>query len=172
MATREEVMQAIRNADKAGDSASVRKLGAYLQTMDAPAETVAQAPAPDEKRYGLDVPMADRMANAKRELAGLGQQVIDAPAGLIRGAGSIGATLLAPRDALESLIARKMGAPELQIPDRREAMTGALAGMGADPNSLAFGAGKLGAEVAGTLGVGGGIANAAGRVLPAAAAPG
>lgn len=153
MATREEVMQAIRNADKAGDSASVRKLGAYLQTMDSPAETVAQI-APDQS-----FPQK------------LGRTVLDFGAGAVRGAGSIGATLLAPRDALESLIARKMGAPELQVPDRREAMTGALADMGADPNSLAFGAGKLGAEVAGTLGVGGGIANAAGRVLPAAAAP-
>lgn len=35
MATREDIYAAIRNADKAGDAESVRKLGAYLQTMDA-----------------------------------------------------------------------------------------------------------------------------------------
>jgi len=41
MATQDEIIQAIRAADKAGDSASVRKLGAYLKTMPraAPAET-------------------------------------------------------------------------------------------------------------------------------------
>lgn len=35
MATREEIYTAIRNADKAGDSAAVRKLGDYLQTLPA-----------------------------------------------------------------------------------------------------------------------------------------
>lgn len=35
MATREEIFTAIRNADKAGDSDSVQKLAAYLQTMQA-----------------------------------------------------------------------------------------------------------------------------------------
>ena len=42
MATQDEIISAIRAADKAGDSASVRKLGAYLKTMPqaaAPAET-------------------------------------------------------------------------------------------------------------------------------------
>lgn len=36
MPTQEEIYTAIRNADKAGDSESVRKLGAYLQTMNTP----------------------------------------------------------------------------------------------------------------------------------------
>ena len=44
MATRDEVMQAIVNADKAGDSASVRALGEYLKTMPTEAAT-AQQPA-------------------------------------------------------------------------------------------------------------------------------
>jgi hypothetical protein len=39
MATREEIYTAIRNADKAGDSAAVRKLGDYLKTL--PAEGAA-----------------------------------------------------------------------------------------------------------------------------------
>jgi hypothetical protein len=42
MATREEIYTAIRNADKAGDSASVQKLGAYLATMDAPEPAKAE----------------------------------------------------------------------------------------------------------------------------------
>lgn len=36
MATRDDIYTAIRNADAAGDSEAVAKLGAYLQTMDAP----------------------------------------------------------------------------------------------------------------------------------------
>jgi hypothetical protein len=43
MATREDIYAAIRNADQAGDSASVRKLGEYLQTL--PAETPPSAAA-------------------------------------------------------------------------------------------------------------------------------
>lgn len=42
MATKDDIIAAIRAADKAGDSSSVRKLGAYLQSMPAqaaPAET-------------------------------------------------------------------------------------------------------------------------------------
>jgi len=97
-----------------------------------------------------------------------GQGVINAISGAVRGAGSIGATLLAPRDALESLIARQMGAPELQVPDRRAGMDAALTSMGAEPDSGIYKFGKLGTEVLGTMGAGGLIANAAARVLPAA----
>jgi hypothetical protein len=94
----------------------------------------------------------------------------DVVAGGVRGAGSVGATLLAPRDVLESFIARQMGAPELQVPDRRAAMDAALKSMGADPESYAYGGGKLATEVAGTAGLGGFLA----RPLAAAApyAPG
>jgi hypothetical protein len=77
-------------------------------------------------------------------------------AGAVRGAGSIGATILSPLD----WAARKAGIQNDYIgrTDRREAMTGALGEMGADTDSLAFGAGKLGAEIAGTAGVGGALA--------------
>jgi hypothetical protein len=51
MATREEIYTAIRNADKAGDSAAVRKLGDYLKSM--PAE---------------DAPPADDMAKHQQRL--------------------------------------------------------------------------------------------------------
>ena len=97
----------------------------------------------------------------KDELLRPVRAVRDLAAGAVRGAGSIGSTLLAPRDAAESFIARQMGAPELQAPERRNAMTEALQGMGADPDSLAFGAGKLGAEIAGTSGIGGALAGGA-----------
>ena len=85
------------------------------------------------------------------------QHIGNAIAGQVRGAGSFGATLLSPRDALESFIARKMGAPELQVPDRREAMTEGLRSMGADPESLMFRGNKLGVEILGSSGAGGGV---------------
>lgn len=96
----------------------------------------------------------------------LGRQVLNAGAGALRGAGSIGATILTPYDLIAG------NTKSIGNPERRQAMTDALGTMGADTNSLAFGAGKLGGEISGTAGVGGALANAFGR-LPgvATAAP-
>jgi hypothetical protein len=118
----------------------------------------AQLKAAAQKAFGA------QPAEQRKDLPFGMQTMANIGGGLVRGAGSIGATLLAPRDALESLMARKMGAPEMQVPDRRKAMDAALQGMGVDTDSLAFGGGKLTSEIAGTLGVGGGLANAAARV--------
>lgn len=93
----------------------------------------------------------------------LGRQVLNAGAGLVRGAGSIGATLLTPYDLIVGNT-RSIGNPE-----RRAAMDAGLQTLGADTDSLAFKGGKLGAEVAGTLGVGGGLA--AGAKTLGASAP-
>jgi hypothetical protein len=98
----------------------------------------------------------------------LGRGVLNAGAGAIRGAGSIGATLLAPYDmARDALAGRGLSLESNR--QRRADMTAGLGSLGADTDSLAFGAGKLGGEIAGTLGVGGAIANAGARVLPAGA---
>lgn len=80
-------------------------------------------------------------------------------AGAVRGAGSIGATLLSPIDAA----ARAMGVENEYIGrrDRREAMTEGLRSMGADPESASFQVGKIGAEVAGTAGIPGVLSKAA-----------
>lgn len=80
----------------------------------------------------------------------------DLVAGGVRGAGSIGATLLAPVDAA----ARVMGVQNDFIgrDDRREQMDAGLRTLGADTDALAFKAGKLGAEVAGTAGSGAALA--------------
>lgn len=89
----------------------------------------------------------------------LKQEIGNLGAGALRGAGSIGATLLTPLDAA----ARAMGVENSIIGrnDRREAMTGALQEMGAQPESLGFQAGKLAGEVAGTAGVPGALAKGA-----------
>ena len=92
---------------------------------------------------------------------------VNLAAGAVRGAGSIGATLLAPRDMAEAGIAKLMGA-DMPRPERRQAMTDALGTLGADTDSLAFGVGKLGAEIAGTAGAGGMLARGA-ALIPGAA---
>jgi hypothetical protein len=60
MSTRDDVMTAIRNADAAGDSASVRKLGAYLQTL--PADGLAPKPLDASATNEI----ADHQARAKQ----------------------------------------------------------------------------------------------------------
>lgn len=56
MATKDEVLIAIRNADAAGDSASVRKLAAYLKQAEQSSAPKAQQPGPDptEGMSGFD----------------------------------------------------------------------------------------------------------------------
>lgn len=118
-------------------------------------ETVAAA-----YKASRDLPKDDSAAFPKAA----GRAVLNAAAGALRGAGSIGATLLTPYDLVTGNT-RSIGNPE-----RRKAMTDALRNMGADTDGLAFGVGKLGAEVAGTLGVGGALAKG-GAMLPSRAAP-
>ena len=106
-----------------------------------------------------------------RGVAGMAGDVL---AGALRGAGSIGATLMAPFD----VIAQARGKESTFIPgrldDRRQQMTQSLATMGADPESTAFALGKIGTEVAGTLPIGGligrGVTAVAPRLAPLATA--
>lgn len=115
-------------------------------------------------------PIVGAQSPAREELFAekLGRGVLNAGAGAIRGAGSIGATILAPYDMARDALAGK-GLSLESNRQRRADMTAALGNMGADTDSLAFGAGKLGGEIAGTLGVGGALANVAGRAVPAGA---
>lgn len=92
----------------------------------------------------------------KSLMARMGQHGGNLLAGAVRGAGSIGATLIQP---FETASANK---------ERRQSMDDALQSFGAEPDSNMYGAGKIGAEIAGTAGAGGVIANA-GRLLPGAA---
>lgn len=91
----------------------------------------------------------------------------NAAAGLVRGAGSIGATLLTPIDAA----ARAMGVENDFIGrnDRRQMMDEGLRSLGADPDSIAYQGGKIAGEIAGTAGAGGAAANVITRVAPGVA---
>lgn len=79
--------------------------------------------------------------------------------GAVRGAGSIGATLLTPVDAAARTLnngqAVNVGGIDIAGQDRRAGMDAALDTAGVDRNSSAFKTNKLGAEIAGTSGVGG-----------------
>lgn len=105
-------------------------------------------------------------------------------AGGIRGAGSIGATLLWPIDKAQDLINNDRnqslaslvtgGAKPLsRNEERRKAMDDSLQSLGADPESWMYKGGKLGGEIAGTAGMGGALANLGARVpmLASKAAP-
>ena len=91
----------------------------------------------------------------------IGQHGGNLLAGALRGAGSIGSTLISP---FESSSANQQ---------RRQSMDDALQSMGAEPDSKMYGAGKLGTEIAGTAGAGGVIGNGLMRAAPlvARAAP-
>lgn len=119
--------------------------------------------------YTFDEPKPE--ASTVHKIAG---GVRDAGAGLVRGAGSIGATILAPIDVASDALAGK-GLSLESNRQRRTDMDSALADLtGADTESLAYQGGKLVSEVAGTLGAGGAAANTVARVAPrvAQAAPG
>lgn len=91
------------------------------------------------------------------------QQAGNLAAGLVRGAGSIGATLLAPIDVASDLIDGK-GLTLESNRQRRQAMDDALGNLGAETDSLAYKGGKLAGEIAGTAGAGGAVANTLARV--------
>ena len=83
-------------------------------------------------------------------------------AGAFRGAGSIGATLLSPVDmAARAVNGGKpinVGGFDIAGQDRRTGMDSGLQSMGAEPDSWMYKGGKIGAEVAGSAGVGGVLA--------------
>lgn len=94
-------------------------------------------------------------------------------AGAVRGAGSIGATLLAPVDAAARALNGgkpvNVGGYDVVGQDRRAKMDAGLQSAGAEPSSLMYQGGKLGAEVLGTAGAGGLLAKGI-AAIPGAAA--
>ena len=87
----------------------------------------------------------------------------DVGAALLTGAGAIGATLLAPKDALEARLAKMMGA-DLPAPDRRGAMEDAARTMGSDTDSLTYKVAQVVPQIAGTMGIGGILAKGAAMI--------
>lgn len=86
------------------------------------------------------------------------QGVGNLAAGALRGAGSIGATILAPADMVNSAIAGDGFFNLDRNRQRRKDIDAGLAAMGADPESMLYQGGKLAGEIAGTAGTGGVLA--------------
>lgn len=143
MADRDQLYTALRNADAAGDTEAATKIASYIKGL------------PDE-------------APAESKQTSLAQHVGNLAAGAVRGAGSIGATILAPIDIASDFIDGK-GLSLRSNRERRSAMDAALQTLGAEPDSLMYKGGKLASEVAGTAGIGG--AAASGIRAAAAVAP-
>jgi len=92
------------------------------------------------------------------ESGGFMQGVGNLAAGAVRGAGSIGATVMrALPNALGGDTAQENAV-------RRQSMDDALQSMGAEPDSWMYQGGKLGGEIAGTAGAGGVAGNAIARL--------
>lgn len=144
--------------------------GPWEQYQQAPADgpwaKYAAQPAPQEApKQGLvsraanavaqSLPIIGPMVRAMGGVEGAAEGARDLGAGAVRGAGSIGATVLAPVDVVSDALDGK-GLTLESNRQRREAMDSALADLtGADTNSTMYQAGKLGTEIAGTLPVGG-----------------
>jgi hypothetical protein len=107
------------------------------------------------QRMGVPAPQAPQP-----ERGGFLQTVGDIGAGAVRGAGSIGATLLAPVDVAKDLYAGR-GLSLQSNRERRQAMDEGLRSLGANPDSFAYQAGKIGGEIAGTMGAPGVLARGA-----------
>lgn len=108
---------------------------------------------------------------AKEESSSALQHLGNLTAGAIRGAGSIGATLVAPYDIAKDALAGK-GLSLESNRQRRADMDAALGGMGAETDSWLYQGAKLAGEIAGTAGAGGAAANAVARVAPRVASAG
>lgn len=125
------------------------------------------APKPQQPRLQqapekpLPSPGEAALQGAKRGLFSLG-------AGLVRGAGSIGSTIVAPGD----MLADALLGDENRNDKRRAGIDRGLASLtGADPESFGYKAGKLTGEVAGTAGIGPALGAALLKTGSAAVAP-
>lgn len=141
---------------------SDRDIAEYLSLNATPPAQSRATAAPADP----DVPVIG--ADIVPDETGIGQTLGNVAAGAIRGAGSIGATIIAPYDIAQDYLAGK-GLSLESNRQRREDIDAALKTMGAQPESLAYKGGKIGAEIAGTAGAGGALGNLAARTgLPPA----
>lgn len=142
-------------------------MAAWDRDLDAPRAATAPAWAKDldESPPAAAKPEPSNAQRALGMLTAGPAAARDMIAGGVRGFGSIGSTLMDLNDWSKRKVANpRADAGPLVNQGRRDDMTGALGAMGANTDSLAFGAGKLGGEIAGTAGAGGLLARGAAMV--------
>lgn len=165
MADIAQLERALINADRAGDSDAARVFAAEIRKLrSAPAPAGGDADYAAQAQSYIANSRAEQSAQAKSEGEKARQSLLMAApnlaAGAVRGAGSIGSTLLAPIDMAKDAIAGK-GLSLQSNRERRAGIDGGLRELGANPDSLMYKTGKLGGEIAGTAGAGGVLANGA-----------
>lgn len=133
------------------------KSNEILGHLSQPAEVAPSEGMPSTRRFDFATATPEEKRQISRQSLAGGNPILNVVGGGVRGAGSIGATLIRPFESAE------------ENQQRREAMTSALQQLGAKPESFGFQAGKLGGEIAGTAGLGGAAANAL-RAVPGASA--
>lgn len=153
------VQEQIAQAKAAGYSDA--DISAKLSSMPAYAEKIKTATSagykPEEIVAHLSGGKSTPEPKAEPEQS-LGQKAMqlnrDIGGGLVRGAGSIGSTLLelTPIGAAQRYLNGK--GIQQSYKDRTQAIDATLSGAGADTESAPYQLGKTGAEIAGTLGVG------------------
>lgn len=153
MATAEQYAEwIVANQDKKGTPEFETVAAAYKEVR-----AQATQEAPEEKGMIENYIDNASIKNVPQNLANLG-------AGLVRGAGSIGATILAPADMINDAIDGK-GLSLESNRKRRADMDAAFETMGVDTDSVGYAGGKLTGEIAGTAGlpvaVGGQVAKVA-----------
>jgi hypothetical protein len=176
MATLDELHSALVKADAAGDAEGAKALADHIRSISAVPSQVATenasagsgSEAKPDSLYSKAARLA-KMANPVTAILSFAtdkdarQNAGNIGAGLVRGAGSTGATAM-------RVLPNVLGGDTAQEnAERRKAMDGGLRELGADPDSLLYKGGKLGGEVMGTAGAGGLIANGA-RAVGAAPA--
>jgi hypothetical protein len=154
---KERLYQALRNAHAAGDTQAATRLAQYIREVHAgeaaKAEMAAATPA---------------QAPQKSFMQNVGGVVDNVVAGGLRGAGSIGSTILG---LTVDPLARATGIDKTgfgyatglgkTMAERRQGIDDANRTLGANPDSWLYKAGKIGGEIAGTAGVGGTLAKGA-----------
>lgn len=138
--------------------------GTILEFPDGTPDDVVQKAV--KSQLGTAAPKPSFGQMLKDEI--IGSAPVQASMGALRGAGSIGATLLAPIDIAKDALSGK-GLSLESNRQRRAAMDEALQGLGADTSGFAYNAGKIGGEIAGTAGVPGLLAKGAQSIRAAPA---
>jgi hypothetical protein len=135
-------------------SAQAAETGKPWERYASPATPAADETGPWTKYAASPEPDAPKRSTMDSVAQGAGNFL----AGAVRGAGSIGATLIAPYDIAKDALDGK-GLSLESNRQRRADMDGALQAMGAEPESWMYRGGKLAGEIAGTAGTGGVLAN-------------
>lgn len=126
----------------------------------APAEAAPEKPNPWEGLSPLTALSALGPLTAVLGLPISTKQITDANGGIVRGAGSLAATAMAPIDSFKDAKAGR-GLSLQSNRERRASMDDAMRELGADPTSPFYKGGKLASEIGLTLGTGGALAKGA-----------